>query len=131
MYLETFPNIARNLLWIHWRLSMILKTSKKNAWSNAFYYVKVCIFWKCIQSTIHYDKTQMLKKFPFLSRAPTHRSLTFNLRFLYELKHLKVLVSKTVCVEFPVFDSVSFLLNFIFFFNKMDGRFDFKTSWFL
>ena len=31
----------------------------------------------------------------FLSRAPTHQSFNFNLRFLYELKH-KVLVSKTV-----------------------------------
>ena len=41
----------------------------------------------------------MLKKIPlnkingtinglfFLSRAPTHHSFTFNLRFLYELKH--------------------------------------------
>ena len=49
----------------------------------------------------------MLKKFPsakingtnvffFLSRAPTHHSFTFNLRFVYELKH-KVPVSKTVC----------------------------------
>ena len=50
----------------------------------------------------------MLKKFPsdkingtknalfFLSRAPTHHSLAFNLRFLYELKH-KVCLSKTVC----------------------------------
>ena len=50
----------------------------------------------------------MLKKFPsnkingaknalfFLSRAPTHHSFTFNLRFLYELKH-KVRLSKTVC----------------------------------
>ena len=32
----------------------------------------------------------------FLSRAPTHHSFTFNLRFLYELKH-KVRLSKTVC----------------------------------
>ena len=31
----------------------------------------------------------------FLSRAPTHQSFTFNLRFLYELKH-KVRLSKTV-----------------------------------
>ena len=50
----------------------------------------------------------MLKKFPsdkisgtknalfFLSRAPTHHSLTSNLQFLYELKH-KVLLSKTAC----------------------------------
>ena len=32
----------------------------------------------------------------FLSRAPTHHSFTFNLQFLYELKH-KVRLSKTVC----------------------------------
>ena len=49
----------------------------------------------------------MLKKFPsdkingtknalfFLSQAQTHHSFTFNLRFLYELKH-KVCLSKTV-----------------------------------
>ena len=32
----------------------------------------------------------------FLSRAPTHHGFTFNLRFLYELKH-KACLSKTVC----------------------------------
>ena len=32
----------------------------------------------------------------FLSQAPTHHSYTFNLRFLYQLKH-KVRPSKTVC----------------------------------
>ena len=64
----------------------------------------------------------MLKKIPsdkingtknalfFLSRAPTHHSFTFNLRFLYELKH-KVRLSKTVCGIFhfrfhPVFIKV-------------------------
>ena len=31
-----------------------------------------------------------------LSRAPTHHSFNFNLRFLYELKH-KVCPSKTMC----------------------------------
>ena len=93
---------------IHWRLPTILKTSNKSAWSNVFWYVKVCIFWKCIQYTIHWEKTQILKKFLsnklngtkyalfFLSRVSTHQSFTFNLRFLYELKH-KVCLSKTVC----------------------------------
>ena len=50
----------------------------------------------------------MLKRFPtdkingtknalfILSRAPTHHSFTFNLRFLYELKH-KVRLYKNVC----------------------------------
>ena len=57
----------------------------------------------------------MLKKIPsdkingtknalfFISQAPSHHG--FNLRFLYELK---------LCVGFSVFDSVSFLLNFMF-----------------
>ena len=37
---------------------------QKSVWSNAFWYVKVCIFWKRIQYTIYWDKTQVLKKFP-------------------------------------------------------------------
>ena len=32
----------------------------------------------------------------FLSQAPTHHNFTFNLQFLYELKH-KVRLSKTIC----------------------------------
>ena len=93
---------------IHWRLSTILETSHKSLWSNVFWSVKVCIFWKGIQYTIHWDKIQILKKFPsdkinriknalfFLSRAPSHHSFTFNLGFLYELKH-KARLSETVC----------------------------------
>ena len=80
----------------------------------------------------------MLKKFPsdkingtknalfFLSGATTHCSFTFNLQIFYELKH-KVRLSKTVCGVF-IFNSVLFLLKFIFLFNKMHGLFDFKTS---
>ena len=61
----------------------------------------------------------MLKKFPldkingtnnaffFLSRAPAYHSFTFNLRFLYELKH-KVRLSKTVCGNFH------FRVHFVF-----------------
>ena len=67
-----------------------------------FLYVEVCVSWKYIQYT---DKTQMLKRFfsnkingtqmPsfFLSRASTHHSFTFNMRFLNGLKH-KVRLSK-------------------------------------
>ena len=92
---------------IHLRLSTILKTSKK-AYEVMFWYVKVCIFWMCIQYTIHWDKTQMLKKCPSNkinviknslfspSRGPIHHNFTFNLRFLYELKR-KVCLSKTIC----------------------------------
>ena len=54
----------------------------------------------------------MLKVFPsdktngtnnalfFLLRAPTHHSFTFNLGFLYELKH-KVFLSKVCVGDFP------------------------------
>ena len=84
------------------------KNKQKSAWSNAFWCVKVRVFWKCIQYSIHWDKTQMLKKIPFDKisgtknalffhlRAPTNQSFTFNLWFLYELKY-KVRLSKTVC----------------------------------
>ena len=37
------------------------KNKQKIVWSKIFWYVKVCVFWKCIQSTIDWDKTQMLK----------------------------------------------------------------------
>ena len=37
-------------------------------------------------------------------------------------------VSLKVCVGFSLFDFVSFLLKFIFLFNKMHELFDFKTS---
>ena len=67
----------------------------------------------------------MLKKFPldkingaknalfFLSRTPTHHSLTFNLRFLYELKH-KVRLSKTVCGIFHFRFRLVFIKVYIF-----------------
>ena len=88
------------------------KNEQKSVWSNVFWY-KSNIFWKYVRYTIHWDKTQMIliKKLPsdkinstkktffFLSRAPTHQSFTFNLWFLYELKH-KVRLSKTACEIF-------------------------------
>ena len=67
----------------------------------------------------------MLKKFPsneingtknylfFLSRSPTHDSFTFNLRFLYELKH-KVRLSKTVCGIFHFQFCFVFIKAYIF-----------------
>ena len=83
---------------IRWWLSTILKTSNKSLWRNVFWYVRVFIFWECIQYTIHWDEIQILKKFLsdkinhtknaffFLFQAPPHHSF-FNLRFLYELNH--------------------------------------------
>ena len=86
----------------------------------------------------------MSKKFPldkinvtkntlfFLSRAPTYHNFTFSPQFLYNLKH-KVHLSKSVCmcVEFSIFDSISFLLKFTLLFDKTYGLFDFEISQFL
>ena len=83
------------------------KKKQKCVRSNVFWYVKVCIFWKCIQYIIQWDKAQMLNKFvsdklngakyvPFFSRAATYHSLTFDLRFWYEVKQM-VCLYKTVC----------------------------------
>ena len=70
----------------------------------------------------------MLKKIPsdkinstknalfFLLRAPTHHSFTFNLRFLYELKH-KVRLSKTACGIFH-FQFRSIFINVYIFVEK-------------
>ena len=97
-----------------------------SAWSNVFWYAKIWIFWKCIQYITHWDKTQMLKKFPsdkingtenallFLLPAPTHRSLTFNLRFLHEKKP-KIHLSKIVCGIFYFWFHFIFIHVYIFF----------------
>ena len=99
------------------------KNKPKSIWSNVFWYVKVCMFWKCIQYTIHWGKRQMLKKFTsdkingtktvLLSRAPTHNRFTFDLRFLYELKH-KVRLSKTICGIFHFRFRFVFIKVYIF-----------------
>ena len=100
-------------------------SAKKNIWGNVFWYVKVCIFWKCIQYNIYWDKTQILKKFSsdkingtknvpifLVWWVPTHHSFTFNLRFLYELKH-KVRLSKTVCGIFYFWFHFAFIKVYI------------------
>ena len=96
------------------------KIIQKSVSSNVFWYVKECIFWKCIQLTTHGDKTQTLKKMSFWTKekrykkcplfffrklqritdllAPTHYRFIFNLQFLYELKHK--FVSLKLCFRF-------------------------------
>ena len=63
------------------------KNKQKSVWSNAFWCVTVCIFWKWIQYTIHWVKIQIKNTLFFLLQAPTHPSFTFDLQFLYEPKY--------------------------------------------
>ena len=70
------------------------------------------------------------KRYPiFFLRAPTHHSLLFNLRFLYELKH-KVRLSKNVRGIFHFRFRFVFIKVYIFI-QQNACTLDFKTSKFL
>ena len=93
-------------------------------------YIKVCIFWNCIQYTIHEINVKNIffkqnKRYEnchfFLLRAQIHHSFTINLRFFYGLKH-KVRLSNTVW-DFPFLISFRFNQRFPFLFIKMDVLF--------
>ena len=103
-----------------------------------FWYVEVCIFWKCIQYTIHWDKTNLIK----VLFGQNKRYKKCPLFFFHDLQLITFLlsicdfymswstsfVSLKLCVGFSILDFVSFSLNFLFLVNKMHGLFDFKTS---
>ena len=109
------------------------KKKQKSLWSNAFWYVKVCICWKCIQYIIHWDKTQMLKKFYSDKINDTKNALLNFMAVLLLIRDSYMswstrFVSLKLCVAFYISESVSFLLKFIFLFSKMHRLFYFKTS---
>ena len=60
-----------------------------------------------------------------LSLGPTHHSVTFSSRFLYELKH-KVHLSKSVCAIFHFSFHLLYMKVYIFV-NKKYGLFCIKT----
>ena len=115
------------------------KNKQKSVSSNVFWYVKICILWEPIQYIIHCHKTQMLKKNFFGQNKWYKKCPTF---FFHEPQLITVLllicnsymswstsfVSLWNCVGFSIFNSVTFLLKFIFLFNKMYGLFEFWTS---
>ena len=122
MFLANWIFVVSHLR-MHWMRSTILKTSIKSVWSTVFWYVKVCIFWTCVQYTIHRDKTQMLKEILFGENKRYKKCPLF----FCELQLITVsllicdsymssstrFVSRKLCVGFSVFDSVLFLLKFI------------------
>ena len=100
----------------HWRLSTILEASNKSAWSNVFWYAKVCIFWKCIQYTIHRNKTN-LKKIPFRQNKRYKKCPHFSFasrnssQFYFEFAILVWAEARKVCLSKTVWDfpfSISF-----------------------
>ena len=125
--------IALMKLWlrIHWSLLRVLQ-------SNVLWYAKVYIYWKFIQYILHGYKTQILKKFS-LDKINVTKNALF---FFRELQLIRVLllicesymswstsfVSVKLCLGFFIFDFVSFLLKFIFLFNKEHGLLHFEKS---
>ena len=124
-FLETPEN---QRLRIHWRLSTILTTSNRSAWSmflicKSMYILKV--YW------IHYrlrSNTNVNTK--FFSGKTIQKMSSY---FFRELQLVTVFllirgsymswntrfVSLNLCLGFSIFDSVLFLIKFIFLFNKM------------
>ena len=51
-----FYNLVSSLFNKMFKILVILFIKQKSVWSNIFWYVTVCIFWKCIQYTIHWGK---------------------------------------------------------------------------
>ena len=111
---------------INWRLLMILKTNKKVYLLMFFQYVKVYIFWKFTQYTIHWDNANVKNvpsdKIYFTKNAVL--LLIWNSYMNWSARS----ISFKVCVGFSIFDLVPFLFKFIFLFKKKQGFSEFKMS---
>ena len=92
--------------------------------------------WKFIQYTIHWDKTQMLKKKFLWTKQRLQKMLSFLFCKLQLITVLLLIcnsytswstwfISLKLSGEYSIFDSVSLLFNFIFLFNKKQGLIDF------
>ena len=92
--------------------------------SNAFDMQKY-VYYKSVFNTLYIEINHKFKKISlrqnkryknalfFLSRAPSHRSFTFNLRFLCELKH-KIDLSKTMTGIFHFWFCFHFIKVYVF-----------------
>ena len=109
---------------IFWRLSTILSTGNKSVQSNLFWYVTVCIFWKCIQYNRNLKKISLgqktLRKIPsFLFRS------NWSQLYLYTSWNTWFIPLK-LCVGFFIFDSASILWNLYFCYTKSMESFTLK-----
>ena len=78
------------------------------------YSIHYALRWNTNLKNFALDKMNVTKNaLFFLSRVPTHHSVTFNLRYLHELKH-KFRLSKTVCGIFHFQFRLVFIKVYIF-----------------
>ena len=105
---------------IYCRLSTIFKTSKK------VYEVMLFDIWKYVYSESVFNTL-------YIDTLYTIQYTLYSSQFYFQFAILiwakaQSWSQKKLCVGFSIFDSASFLLNFVFLFNKMHVLFDFKTS---
>ena len=92
------------------------KNKQHECMKNVFWYGTVCIFWNCIQQTIHWDETQILKKVPSDKINSTDvpsfffrkfQFITFSLSICdFYMSWITGFVSVKLCVGFSIFDSI-------------------------
>ena len=106
-----------------------------------FCYVKVYTYSERVFNTLYIEIKHVLKQIPLGKMNGVKKKSSF---FFRELQLITVLllicdfymswsirfVSQKLFVGFSIFDSVLFLLKFIFLFSKMHGLYDFNTSLF-
>ena len=84
------------------------RESKKNVWSNSFWNVEVCIFWKWIlaekQIFKNFHSVKIVQKMPFLSFHKLQFVTVFPLISDSNMSWSTRFVSLKLCVEFPIFD---------------------------
>ena len=124
---HTFKNKnQRKSLRIHQRLSTILKTSKKE-YEVMFFDILSIYILKCIQYTIDWGKTQMLKNSLGQNKRYKKCLAVLLLIFISYMSWSTRFVSLKLCVGFSIFNFILFLSRFIFLLNKMHELFGFKT----
>ena len=90
-----------------------LKNKHKTVWSNMFWYVKVCIFWKCDTLYIEIIQKFSTKNAFFFVCVPQLITVLLLINDFFVLKH-KVRLSKSVCEIFHFQFRFSFIQVYIF-----------------
>ena len=116
---------------IHFRFSRILKRSNKSVWCF--------LTWKSIHILKVYSIHYKLRQNTNVKKTSFGQNKHYKIMYSFFFCELTVLIRNSYtswnstfislkgCVWFSIFNFVSFLLKFIFLFNKKHGVFDFKT----
>ena len=106
--------------------------NKKKKVCKVMFLICKSMFWKCIEYTIHWDKPH--KKISFGENQRHEKCPLFSFtssissQFYFWFAILICAEAQSSSLQNCDFDSISFLLKFIFWFNNMHELSDFKIS---